>query len=475
MDASAEALTRKVIDRCGSCGHCRELLEDASCLFLPRLFRLYERETGGGAAISSAEMRQMLDLCNTCGICPCPPIRAGIREAKDAFVAREGLPLTTRVLEDVRLACRLGCAMPRLANAVMGVAPVARAFKRVAGLHPERKLPRFPRQSFDGWARARGLTQMPRETTGRKVAYFAGCTARYLFPEVAQATVEVLQHNGVTVYVPPQKCCGMPPMLEGDRPFTFSLARANVAELGRCVAEGFDIVCSCPTCGYFFKSVLPEGAEFAPDFRALVTRLLQQSKRNMAQVSERLAEADAAFTGRMNRRSAVAREPWKLSLTQHAAFRDEGYLAELPGIERLRVAHHTYDLGEYLLGLRDEGALRSPVREVTGRHAYYAPCHQREQGIGTPWMELLAGVPGLAVERVGNSFDCCGLAGIMGFKRDFHRTSVAIGRRLAQKVAAAAPDRVVTECLSCRMQFQQLLGCEVVHPVEILRQACAAA
>jgi glycerol-3-phosphate dehydrogenase subunit C len=71
------------------------------------------------------------------------------------------------------------------------------------------------RASPDVWAKQRSLHETRGD--GPKVAYFTGCTARYLFPEVAKATVEVLERNGVAVYVPPQRCCGMPSMLEGDR------------------------------------------------------------------------------------------------------------------------------------------------------------------------------------------------------------------------------------------------------------------
>ena len=83
----------------------------------------------------------------------------------------------------------------------------------------------------------------------------------------------MLERNGVAVYLPEQKCCGMPTMLEGDREFTFDLARFNVAELARCVSAGFDIVCSCPTCGYLLKSVLREGAQFSEEYRALVQQM----------------------------------------------------------------------------------------------------------------------------------------------------------------------------------------------------------
>ncbi len=59
----------------------------------------------------------------------------------------------------------------------------------------------------------------------------------------------------------------------------------------------------------------------------------------------------------------------------------------------------------------------------------------------------------------------------MGFKKHFHPVSVAIGRRLRDKIDEAAPSSVLTDCLSCRMQFDQMQRRPVAHPVEILREA----
>ena len=84
-------------------------------------------------------------------------------------------------------------------------------------------------------------------------------------------------------------------------------------------------------------------------------------------------------------------------------------------------------------------------------------------------------VPGMTTDGVGGSLDCCGLGGIMGFKKSFHSTSVAIGRRLIKKIEAAAPENLLTECLSCRLQFNQMLPLPVSHPVEILAAAYRAA
>jgi glycerol-3-phosphate dehydrogenase subunit C len=462
-----EELVHKVIDRCANCDWCRDYLKESSCLFFRRLYRLYDREKAGGRAIGDAELKRLVDLCNSCGICPCVEIRTWVREAKDGFMARDGMPPVIRVLEDVRLLAKLGGIAPSVTNFLLKDGPVGRGIKRLTGIHPERKLPHFPVQSFDGWAKARGLHEPP-QTSGRKVAYFTGCTARYLFPQVAQATVEVLQKNGIAVYVPPQRCCGMPTMLEGDRAFTFKTATFNFKELAAVVDAGYDIVTSCPTCGYFLKGVLPADALHSPEYRARVLQLDKEEGGDLLKIGARLKAEEPAFNARPDPAFERAVQPSTIKFARSGLLRDRSYFDSFDGMQRMRIASRTYDLGEYLRNLDRAGELNRDLAPVPAGMSYFAPCHQREQDIGTPWTDLLALVPGSRVGHVGNDFDCCGLGGIMGFKKGFHPVSVAIGRRLRDKIETAAPTQVLTDCLSCRMQFEQMQERPVTHPVEIL-------
>ena len=91
--------------------------------------------------------------------------------------------------------------------------------------------------------------------------------------------------------------------------------------------------------------------------------------------------------------------------------------------------------------------------------------------MGQPWNELLGHVPEISIEKVGGPFDCCGLSGIMGLKQEFHATSLTIGRPLMEKIRAIAPEVLVSDCLSCRIQFNQALPYRVLHPVEVLNNA----
>ena len=466
-----EVLAREVVEQCASCDECRHLMADTPCLFFPRLFQLYDREKEKNQKITADELKKLVDLCNMCGLCTCFTVRADVREAKDAFVARDGLKPAIRILEDVQRIGQICGTFPRLANLLSEIGPVASLAKQMAGIHPKRKLPKLPLESFDRWARNRNLHQK-RETTGPKVAYFAGCTARYLFPEVAKATVEVLERNGVTVYFPEQKCCGMPSLLEGDRPFTFDLAGYNLEQLETAIDDGYDVVCSCPTCGYMLKGVLSDGAYLSEDYRNKLKQMMADAGGDPKKVLERIIEEEANPGGRITPASPrSSKPPLPIQLIVTGMLEDEGYFASIEGQKRIKIASHSYDAGEYLRELDRKGKFNRDLGPVQDRMAYYAPCHLKEHNIGQPWAELLQLVPGISMENVGGTFDCCGISGIMGFKKEFHAVSLAMGSRLMAKIKAIAPETLVTDCLSCRIQFNQELPYPVLHPVEVLNNA----
>jgi len=108
---------------------------------------------------------------------------------------------------------------------------------------------------------------------------------------------------------------------------------------------------------------------------------------------------------------------------------------------------------------------------VSARIAYYPPCHLREQNIGRPYPDLMGLIPGITIAAVDWSLYCCGMAGIMGFKKEFHDSSIRIGSRLIEKIKEINPDKLVTDCLSCRLQFNQLTPYTSLHPLEILKES----
>jgi len=452
-----ENMIREVVDACADCDVCRHLM-DTSCLLFPELYRLIDREMETGEKIRAKELRNLVDLCNFCALCPCPNIRADIIKAKTRFIDRDGLKLSIRTLENVERIGDLCGAYPQLANLLFQGRLTGGIVKESLGIHRQRSIPAFPAENFPAWAGKQKLHIKGQETLKKKVAYFAGCTGRYLFPDVPRAAVEILKHNGIEVFYPRQQCCGMPCLLEGDRQLTLKFVRFNVQHLVEAVEDGYDIVCSCPTCGFMLKNVLKEGAYYSSEYQASVG-------------------ADEAFMKIPTDTTVSNPKQKKFTLLKKSMYgsllKDEGYFSSISPRKRILVAENTYDIAEYLTGLHRAGELKTNFGLVPERMVYYPPCHLREQNIGRPYLDLLGLIPGIDLEPIDGHFYCCGIAGIMGFKREFHTPSIQLGTRLMEKIKVLNPERLVTDCLSCRLQFNQLTPYKVFHPIEILNEAYA--
>jgi glycerol-3-phosphate dehydrogenase subunit C len=448
------------LQACRECDVCRTLMDDSACLLFNEMYRLFDNECDRGEKITSEALQNLVELCNFCEICPCPNIRAALLAAKTEFKERYGLNYRIRFLENVERMGKLCGVYPAASNFLIQNKTTGNWIKKIVGIHEDCKMPEFPRHGFQSWAKAQKIDKKPTTQTKRKVAYFAGCTGRYIFPEIPKAVVEVFKRNGIEVFFPEQGCCGMPSLLEGDKRMTLKCVRFNVAHLAELVEEGFHIVCSCPTCGYLLKHIIREGAVHAADYQAAAQKALREKKGALLSIPP-------------ERRSALWVRQFATTFS-NKLLKDDQYFSSISGLKRMMVSDHTYDLGEYLKILHEEGALNTTLEPIRANAAYYPPCHLREQNIGEPYMDLLGLIPGISVSLVAGDFHCCGNAGIMGFKSDFHRNAIKMGSRLKARIKQLAPEQLLTDCLSCRMQFNQTTPYPVHHPIEILRASYAA-
>lgn len=455
MDTPEDKI-REVVEACADCDCCRPPM-DPPCLVFQELYRLHDAEKASGIPLTSLELRNLVDLCNYCALCPCPNIREDIIEAKTRFIARDGLKPGIRLLEDIGRLGRLCGTFPALSNRLLRGKLTGGAIRRYAGIDPASEIPEIPKRSFDAWTKSEALTVRPDSGGDRKVAYFAGCTGRYLFPEVPRAAVEVLRHNHIPVHFPEQACCGMPPLLEGDRDLTLKFARDNIAGLSELVEDGWDIVATCPTCVYMLRIVITRGAYYSSQYQDTV--------------GEDPSQLRVPANGKTGR-SGFTRLQKNI---YGSIFRDDGYFSAISPMDRIRVAEATYDLGEYLRLLHAEGRLDLNFNLPAERIVYYPPCHLREQDIGSPYLDLMKMIPGLAVEAIDGRLSCCGMAGIMGFKNHFRASSIRIGTPLMEKIRQMDPEGLATDCLSCRLQFNRLIPYPVRHPIEILWKAYGGA
>jgi len=89
-----------------------------------------------------------------------------------------------------------------------------------------------------------------------KVAVFVGCLIDKIYPNIARATLDVLIHHGVGVFIPEnQGCCGIPAISAGEVTAFNRLVRHNLVEYS---GADFDyLITSCATCTSTIKNIWP--------------------------------------------------------------------------------------------------------------------------------------------------------------------------------------------------------------------------
>jgi FAD/FMN-containing dehydrogenase/Fe-S oxidoreductase len=291
---------------CNGCGHCR--LDDASHRMCPvlhathsefatprakaNMLRQLFQDKADPKMLSSDEVRAVADLCVNCQMCAleCPAhvnVPKLMLEAKAANVAEYGLDRKDWFLARAEMFARFGSAFAPLTNYALGSATVRWLLEKLVGLSRRRRLPRLAARPFLRRARRRGWSRKPR--SGRpRVAYFVDCYANFIDPQIAEAVVAVLDHNGFDVYVPPDQVgSGMDALTYGDVETAREAAEHNLRLLGEAAREGYTIVCSEPTAALMLRREYldliddPDArlvAEHTVEFTAFLGDLHQQNR-----------------------------------------------------------------------------------------------------------------------------------------------------------------------------------------------------
>lgn len=134
-------------------------------------------------------------------------------------------------------------------------------------------------------------------------AYFVGCTAAYRRPEIAEATVRILNAAGVDFMMlhPEEWCCGSPALRVGRRNLFLELAKRNVEAIRK--AGVTRVVTSCAGCYRAFSQDYPESIGEVP-FKVvhtseLVAELIKEGRLKMLnKVPETVTYHDPCHLGR---------------------------------------------------------------------------------------------------------------------------------------------------------------------------------
>jgi len=274
------------VSACNGCGACRtEEFHQRMC----PIFRVTHGETATPRAkanmmrevlasaeskmLGASDVREVADLCVNCKMCSheCPAhvnIPKLMLEAKAAHHAEHGLDRADWFLARTEAIAALGSNFALTTNTILSIRPFRWILERFFGVSRRRRLPAFAARSFLKRARRRGWTRKTRRQVApqapggangeqrgvRRVAYFVDLYANYIDPLIADATVAVLRHQGIEVFVPPeQKGSGMDPLALGDVELARETVAHNLRILAELTREGYTILCSEPTAAIMLR------------------------------------------------------------------------------------------------------------------------------------------------------------------------------------------------------------------------------
>lgn len=202
--------------------------------------------------LASDSLKAISDLCFQCHQCrlECPAsveIPKLVAESKAQYVAVNGLRFSDWLLTRLEKFAALGSRFAPLANHMLANRQMRWLMEKCLGIAQGRKLPRLAARSFIRTAQRRRLTR-PKRAGDNKVLYFVDIYANWFDVQLAEALVAVMEHNGISVYVPPaQYASGMPAIATGAADRALRLAKRNVAVLADAVRQGYQIVTTEPS------------------------------------------------------------------------------------------------------------------------------------------------------------------------------------------------------------------------------------
>jgi glycerol-3-phosphate dehydrogenase subunit C len=195
---------------------------------------------------------EWIDLCIGCHLCDmvCSS-GVNISElnllAKAKYLDEKGRPFRDWLLTHSYLYGWLASLFSPIVNWLLGNSAIKWIVQAVLRIDKRRQLPGYQFPSFRQW-----FKEHPSKGD-RKIAYFYGCYVNTNEVDVGKATVQVLEANGLEITLPPQKCCGIPMLGNGDFKGARRMGRWNVASLLQTIRSGSDIIFSSTSCGHMIK------------------------------------------------------------------------------------------------------------------------------------------------------------------------------------------------------------------------------
>lgn len=164
------------------------------------------------------EVKESLDLCLACKGCKADcPVNVDMATYKSEFLSHyyEGRlrPRTAYAFGYVYWWSRLASLMPGVANFMMHAPVIKNITKAIAGVAPQRTMPKFAERTFRDWFKERRRINKQSAISNQqsKVILWADTFNNFFLPETLVAGVNVLEAAGFEVLMPKKiLCCGRP-------------------------------------------------------------------------------------------------------------------------------------------------------------------------------------------------------------------------------------------------------------------------
>ena len=274
-DFSREGGIATAVELCNGAGVCRKQNDGTMC---PSYMATMEdkHSTRGRANLmreilsgklpahefTGKDLYETLDLCLECKGCKAEcPSNVDLAKLKYEFLAHyneaNGASLRSRMFANIHTLSRLASLAPSIANWSL-TQPLLRGFlDRFAGVDRRRKLPRFADQTFEAWFRRRPRPAGPANPTGR-VVLFHDTFIDFNYPEIGQATTQLLEAAGYEVRLVERACCGRPMISKGFPDAARENAEFNIGRLYPLVEQGYSVVGCEPSCILTFRDEYPD-------------------------------------------------------------------------------------------------------------------------------------------------------------------------------------------------------------------------
>ncbi|MEX1178677.1 MAG: FAD-binding and (Fe-S)-binding domain-containing protein [Nitriliruptor sp.] len=204
---------------------------------------------------ASAELHEALDLCLACKGCSvdCPAevdVATYKAEALHRTYRGKLRPRSHYALGQLPRWARWAGIAPGLASRALDLPGVARVARWAAGVDQRRDLPRFAAVPFSRAIRRRPAGDVPADAATRPpVLLWADTFSDRFDPEVAVATVRVLEDAGYRIEVPDApRCCGLTWISTGQLAAAKRILRDTVDDLAVHARAGVPIVGLEPPC-----------------------------------------------------------------------------------------------------------------------------------------------------------------------------------------------------------------------------------